>query len=160
MKYPVNTPQHTRKLKNKMFALICKCTVFLMLTTKTFSVPLPEPSIQQIYLHPETFEDNYCNVTPKDVGAFKYFCVHDYASSIVNQYIDIFAVSDNEQNVNIITYMYASRMQIHSHLRITLMMLHPYARNMLILKHINICCISSLAINIKVAQIYQILLSY
>ena len=76
-----------------------------MLALKAFSVPIPEPSIQQIYLHPEKFEDNYCSVTPKDVGAFKYFCVHDHISSIVNQYIDIFAVSDNEQNINIITRM-------------------------------------------------------
>ena len=105
VKYLANPPQHTRKLNNVMFALIYKLTIFMMLALKAFSVPLPEPSIQQIYLHPEKFEDNYCNVTPKDVGAFKYFCVHDYISSIVNQYIDIFAVSDNEQNVNIITCM-------------------------------------------------------
>ena len=78
-----------------MFALICKCTVFLMLTTETFSVPLPESSVQQIYLHTDMFKDNYCNVTPKDVGAFKFFCIHDYMSSIVNQYIDIFAVSES-----------------------------------------------------------------
>ena len=80
-----------------MLALFCKCTIFMMLALKSFAVSLPEPSIPQIYLHPDKFEDNYCNVTPKDVGAFKYFCIHDYVSSIVNQYIDIFAVSDNEQ---------------------------------------------------------------
>ena len=79
-----------------MFARVCKCTVFLMCTLKVFSVPLPESSIQ-IYLHPDIFKDNYCTVTPKDVGAFKYFCIHDYLSSIVNQYINIFAVSENAQ---------------------------------------------------------------
>ena len=65
-----------------------------MLALKAFSVPLPEFSIQQIYLHPDMFKDNYCNVTPKDVGAFKYFCTFDYMSTILNQHIEIFAVSD------------------------------------------------------------------
>ena len=78
-----------------MSALICKCIVILMLTLKALSVPLPESPIQQIYLHPDMFDDNYGNVAPKDVGAFKYFCIHDYMSSTVNQYIDIFAVSDH-----------------------------------------------------------------
>ena len=65
-----------------------------MLALKAFSVPLPEFSIQQIYLHPDMFKDNYCSVTPKDVGAFKYFCTLDYVSTILNQHIEIFAVSD------------------------------------------------------------------
>ena len=65
-----------------------------MLTLKTFSVPLQESSVQQIYIHPDMFKDNYCNVTPKDVGAFKFFCTLDYVSTIVNQHIEIFAVSD------------------------------------------------------------------
>ena len=77
-----------------MSAVICKCILFLMLTMKAFSVPLPESSIQQIYLHTDVFKDNYCNVTPKDVGAFKYFCTLDYVSTILNEHIEIFAVSD------------------------------------------------------------------
>ena len=77
-----------------MSTLIRKCIFFLTLTLKAFSVPLPESSVQQIYLHPDMFKDNYCNVTPKDVGTFKYFCTLDYVSTIVKQYIEIFAVSD------------------------------------------------------------------
>ena len=77
-------------------ALIFKSAVFLMLTLLAFSASLSAPvAVQQIFLHPDMFEDNYCSVTPKDVGAFKYFCIHDYISSIVNQYIDMFEVSDN-----------------------------------------------------------------
>ena len=77
-------------------ALICKSAIFLMLTLQAFSVSFSVPVAgHQIFLHTDTFEDNYSSVTPKDVGAFKYFCIHDYVSSIVNQYIDIFAVSDN-----------------------------------------------------------------
>ena len=86
--------QLTRKLDNAMSAVICKCVFFLMLALKAFSVPLPEPSPQQIYLHPDMFKDNYCNVTPKDVGAFKFFCTLDYVSMILNQHIEIFAVSN------------------------------------------------------------------
>ena len=69
-------------------ALICKCTIFLVLGVEALSVPLPESSIQHINLHTDLFKDNYCNVTPKDVSAFKYFCIHDYTSSIINQYIN------------------------------------------------------------------------
>ena len=77
-------------------ALICKSTIFLMFTLQAFPTSLSAPVAgQKIYLHTDTFEDNYRSATPKDVGAFKYFCIHDYISSIVNQYIDIFAVSDN-----------------------------------------------------------------
>ena len=77
-----------------MSAVICKCVLFLMLALKVFSVSLPEPSLQQIYLHPDMFKDNYCNATPKDVAAFKFFCTLDYVSTILNQHIEIFAVSD------------------------------------------------------------------
>ena len=49
-----------------------------MFALKAFSVPLPESSLHQIYLHSDMFKDNYCNVTPKDVGAFKNFCTLDY----------------------------------------------------------------------------------
>ena len=66
-----------------------------MLVVEALSVPLPESSIQQIYLHTDMFKDNYYNVTPKDVGAFKFFCIHDHMSSIVNQHIDIFVVSES-----------------------------------------------------------------
>ena len=77
-------------------ALICKSAIFLMLFLQAFSGSLSVPVAgHKILLHTDTFEDNYRNATPKDVGAFKYFCIHDYVSSIVNQYIDIFAVSDN-----------------------------------------------------------------
>ena len=77
-------------------ALICKSAIFLMLTLQAFPVSLSTPVAgQKIFLHTDMFEDNYCSATPKDVGAFKYFCIHDYVSSIVKQYIDIFAVSDN-----------------------------------------------------------------
>ena len=77
-------------------APICKSAIFLMLTLQAFSVSLSAPVAgQKIFLlHTDTFEDNYRSATPKDVGAFKYFCIHDYVSSIVKQYIDIFAVSD------------------------------------------------------------------
>ena len=81
-------------------ALICKCTVFLMLTLKAFSVPLPDSSqslrsSHLIFLHTDMFKDNYCNVTPTHVGAFKFFCALNYKmSSIVEQYEYLF-VSDN-----------------------------------------------------------------
>ena len=79
-----------------MSALICSSAIFLMLTLQAFSGSLSAPVASQlIFLHTDMFEDNYRSTTPKDVGAFKYFCIHDYVSSIVNQYIDIFAVSDN-----------------------------------------------------------------
>ena len=78
-----------------MSALICKCTIFLVLAVEALSVPLPESSIQQIYLHTDMFKDNYYNVTPKDVDAFKFFCINDYTSSIIDQYIDIFVVSES-----------------------------------------------------------------
>ena len=88
--------QNLRKLNNMVSALIYKSVVFLMVTLRAFSGSLSAPVAgQNIYLHTDMFEDNYCSATPKDVGAFKYFCIHDYVSSIVNQYIDIFAVSDN-----------------------------------------------------------------
>ena len=79
-------------------APICKSAIFLMLTLQAFSVSFSAPVAGQqifLHLHTDTFEDNYRSATPKDVGAFKYFCIHDYVSSIVKQYIDIFAVSDN-----------------------------------------------------------------
>ena len=83
-------------------ALICKSTIFLMLTLQAFSVSLSVPVAgQQIYLHTDTFEDKYHDETPKDVGAFKYFCVQDYVSSIVNEYIDTFAVSVNIYESNL-----------------------------------------------------------
>ena len=78
-----------------MSALICKCTILLVLAVEALSVPLPESSIQQIYLHTDMFKDNYYNITPKDVGAFKFFCINDYTSSIIDQYIDIFVVSES-----------------------------------------------------------------
>ena len=47
-----------------MSALICKCIIFLVLAVEALSLPLPESSIQQIYLHTDMFKDNYCIVTP------------------------------------------------------------------------------------------------
>ena len=88
--------QNITKLNNMMSALICSSAIFLMLTLQAFSGSLSALVAPQLtFLHTDMFEDNYCSATPKDVGAFKYFCIHDYISSIVNQYIDIFAVSDN-----------------------------------------------------------------
>ena len=78
-----------------ILSLTCKFAVFLILALAVCSLPLPESTIQQIYFHPTMFEDNYHNAKPRDVGAFKYFCIHDHLSSIVNQYIEIFAVSDS-----------------------------------------------------------------
>ena len=75
-----------------MPAFICMTAIFLMFTLKAYSGSSPD---SPIYLHPDVFADNYCNVAPKDVGAFKHFCIHDYVSSVVNQYVHIFAVSDN-----------------------------------------------------------------
>ena len=83
-------------------ALICKSVIFLMLTLQAFSVSLSAPVAgQKIYLHTDTFEDNYHDETPKDVGAFKYFCVQNYVSSVVNKYKDIFAVSVNIYESNL-----------------------------------------------------------
>ena len=125
-------------------ALICKCTVFLMLSLKAFSVPLPECSGPQIFLHPDMFKDNYCNVTPKDVAAFKFFCIFKSVSSIVNQYIEILSlgVSDNlHKNLIMIcvhNFIIVCRMRFF-HLMITLVMLQEYARNMLALRHTRLC---------------------
>jgi len=74
-----------------------------MLGLKAFSLSLHESSTQptEINLHPKMFQDNYrvlyYNVTPKDVGAFKYCCTQHYLLSIVIQYVDEFddEVSDN-----------------------------------------------------------------
>lgn len=87
-------------------ALICKCTVFLMLTLKAFSMSLPDctPSRQSsphIYLHTDIFKDNYhdyCSLTPTDVGAFKFFCTLSHVSSIVKDII--LYVYDNEIDVS------------------------------------------------------------
>ena len=128
-------------------ALICKCTVFLMLSLKAFSVPLPECSSPQIFLHPDMFKDNYCNVTPKDVAAFKFFCIFKSVSSIVNQYIEILSlgVSDNlHKNLIMIcvhNFIIVCRTRFF-HLMITLVMLQEYARNMLALRHTRLCYIS------------------
>ena len=48
-----------------------------------------------IYIHPELFEDSYCDVAPRDVGAYKFFCFQDHVSSILHQYRPMLAVSDN-----------------------------------------------------------------
>ena len=77
-----------------MFTLVCKSAFFLVLILKVLSMPLTGP---HIYLHPSIFEDNYAyhNVTPKDVGAFKFYCIQDHIKSIIEQYEYMFAVSDS-----------------------------------------------------------------
>ena len=72
-----------------------------MFTLKVFSVPLPECSGPQINLYTDVFKDNYWNVTPKDVAAFKFFCIFKQVSSIVNQQIEILSlgVSDNVHKI-------------------------------------------------------------
>ena len=85
------------KLSNMMVLfLTVKFAVLLMLTLEVSSLPSPEKTTPQIYLHTGMFEDNYhlSVVTPKDVASFKYFCTQDYISSMVNQYIYLIAVSD------------------------------------------------------------------
>ena len=77
-----------------MSALMCKVMIFLT----AFSLPLLQSSTQGIYLHRKMFQDNYYNVTPKDVGAFKFFCIHHHISSILHQFRYVFGVdvSDNK----------------------------------------------------------------
>ena len=84
-----------------MSAFICKCAVFLMVILTAVLVQLPKSSGPQIYLHPGVFKDNYWNVTPKDVAAFKFFCIFKQVSSIVNQHIEILSVgvSDNVHKI-------------------------------------------------------------
>ena len=81
------TKLRTQEKLNMMLTLVLKSALLLVLTLKAISMP--------IYLHPSTFEDNYYNVTAKDVGAFKFFCIQDHISSIIEQYVPIFAVSDS-----------------------------------------------------------------
>ena len=95
--YTYHTTQNNYQLK-MMFALVCQSAFFLMLALKALS----QSSSQSIYLYPDMFKDNYYNVahknvTPKDVAAFKLFCIQDHISSIVKHYahIFIFEVSDS-----------------------------------------------------------------
>ena len=85
-------------------ALVCKSAIFLILTLKVSSMPLKKATDPKIYLYQDMFEDNYCckNVAPKDVGAFKFYCIQDHLVSIVAPYAYIFPVSDNLYESNIV----------------------------------------------------------
>ena len=81
-------------MNNMMSTLICIPAIFLMLTLTGFSKSLPDDD-SSIYIHPELFKDNYCDVARKDVGAFKFFCIQEHISSILHRYRPMLAVSDN-----------------------------------------------------------------
>ena len=77
--------------------LAFKSAFFLMLALKALSMPSKKTTDPKIYLYEDTFEDNYCckNVTPKDVGAFKFYCIQDHIVYKVAEYEYMFPVSDN-----------------------------------------------------------------
>ena len=88
-----------------MSALICIPAIFLILTLTGFSKSLPDDD-SSIYIHPQLFKDNYCDVAPKDVGAFKFFCTQAHISSVLHRYRPMLAVSDNSY---LTTYILSSK---------------------------------------------------
>ena len=91
-----------------MFAPIIKSAVFLMLTLKAFSMPSPNDGcsqpLQEIPLYTDMFKDNYYNVTPKDVAAFKFFCIQNHVATIaLNQFQDNVSDINTHKNSNVFT---------------------------------------------------------